>query len=194
MQQFQEWYLSMDFTQQLFWGCAIVATVIFMIQTTLTMLGIDGDMDFNVDPSAFDGDTTDFGGLSLFSIRSMINFFVGFGWAGVCFHGIISSIPLLYAVSTIIGIGFGSLWFIIRRKMNSLEKNGAYSITDAVGKTCDVYLRIPAGRKGTGKIQISLKGSIHELAAMTDGDAIATGTKVSVLSVIDSSTVLVTQA
>ena len=43
-------------------------------------------------------------------------------------------------------------------------------IRDAVGKTVDVYLRIPANRKGQGKVQVSFHGSIQELHAQTDSD------------------------
>lgn len=185
----QEWYSNLDFTQQLFWGCAIVSSVIFLIQMILTLIGIDSDID--VGGADFDGDTTDFGGLSLFSIRSMINFFVGFGWAGVSFHGIIQSVPLLYVVSVVVGIAFGSMWIVMRRKLARLEKNGAYKIEDCVGKTCDVYLRIPARKSGAGKVQVSINGSIHELSAMTEGEQLPTGAKVRVLALINGNTLLV---
>ena len=40
-------------------------------------------------------------------------------------------------------------------------------------------------------MQVSLNGSVHEFDAMTDGDSIASGQKVEVVSTIDGSTVLV---
>lgn len=190
MQQIQDWFMGMDGMQQTFWLCAIIGSFVFCIQTLLTLIGIDHD--FDIDTGAdFDGDTTDFGGLSLFSIRSVVNFFVGFGWAGVCLKDAISNYILLVVVSVIVGLAFGSLWFFIRRKMMRLESNGAYRIKDAVGKVCSVYLRIPGGKTGTGKVQISLGGSVHELAAVTEGEEISTGTKVKVLSLLDDETLLV---
>jgi hypothetical protein len=40
-------------------------------------------------------------------------------------------------------------------------------------------------------IQLPVQGSIRELSAMTEGPALTTGTKVKVVSLIDSNTVLV---
>ena len=76
--------------------------------------------------------------------------------------------------------------------MLKLEKNGAYRIDDCVGQIVDVYLAIPAKRSGVGKVQISFSGSVQELAALTDSDEpIRSGSKVRVLEIIDTSTVLV---
>lgn len=187
-----DWYNSLDFTQQLFWGCAIVASVVFAIQMVLTLIGIDADVDF--DGPDFDGDTTDFGGLSLFSIRSLVNFLMGFGWAGVCFHGVIGNVFLHFLASIAVGLAFGSIWFVVRKKMRQLEKNGAWKIQDCLNNTCDVYLRIPGNKSGMGKVQISLGGSIHELNAMTEQEELPTGTKVVVTEVMDASTLLVARA
>ena len=68
-------------------------------------------------------------------------------------------------------------------KMKKLEHNGAYKIADCVGKSCDVYLRIPAAGEGRGKVQISLNGSIHEFDAVSTGEALATGKRVKVVAV-----------
>ena len=50
----------------------------------------------------------------------------------------------------------------------------------------DTYLRIPATKSGSGKILVSVRGSIHELEAMTEGDEIPTGAKVRVTKAIGS--------
>lgn len=190
MQQIQEWYLSLDGVQQAFWSFAIISSLIFCVQMIMTLIGIDHDLD--VDASAdVSGDTTDFGGLSLFSIRSVVNFFVGFGWAGVCLADAIPNTLLLVLVSMLVGVAFGSLWFFIRRNMMRLESNGAYKVADCVGKVCTVYLRIPARNEGMGKVQVSINGSIHEIAAATEGNEISTGMKVKVLSLLDDETLLV---
>ena len=139
-------------------------------------------MDFDV--GDFDGNTMDTGGaVSLFSIRSLVNFFVGFGWAGVSFYNDISSKALLYFVAICVGCLFSYATVFLIRKMKKLEHNGAYKIADCVGKSCDVYLRIPAAGEGKGKVQISLNGSIHEFDAVSTGEAIATGKRVKVVAV-----------
>lgn len=188
MENLQNWFLALDTNLQVYWTAAVISGVIFLVQLILTLVGIDSDIDTDVD---FDGDTTDFGGLSLFSIRSIVNFFLGFGWTGVGLWGHVENVYLLYVLSVIAGLLLAVVCLFVMRKLKRLEKNGAYRLQDAIGKTCSVYLRVPANRSGKGKIQISLGGSIHEINAVTDGEQISTGNTVEVLSVVDSSTVLV---
>lgn len=188
----QEWYLALDPTMQVFWGCAIISSAVFAVQAILTLIGIDAHDAMDLDIA--DGDTMDVGGgLSLFSIRSLVNFFVGFGWAGVSFANDISSKAVLYFVAIIIGLAFAYIYVFMRKKLSKLEANGAYKIADSVGKTAEVYLRIPERGKGKGKIQISINGSIHELDALSKGEEIPTGAKVKVEAVEGSTVIVVPQ-
>ena len=189
MQEYFDMYSSLDPWMKVYWGCALIAGGIFVIQMVLTLIGMDST-DVDVD---FDGpDTMDLGGsISLFSIRNLINFFCGFGWAGVCLNSTIPNRILLLFVAILVGIGFVLMFFYIKKQTNKLQHNGAFKIEDCIGKTTDVYLRIPGQRQGKGKIQVSINGSIQEIDAMTDGDNISSGSKVKVESIIDPSTVLV---
>lgn len=183
MEEFQNWYLALDTNQQIYWGIAIVATVFFLIQTLLTFIGIDAMDGMDMDVDIAEGDTMDTGGaLSLFSVRSLINFAVGFGWTGVCLHSSITNPLLLGIVALLVGIAFGAMYPFFRKKLMRLESNGAYKLTDCIGKEADVYLRIPKEKSGRGKVQVSLNGSIHEFDAMTEGDNCATGERVRIVS------------
>ena len=190
MSEFSNWYFSLDANLQIFWGCAIVGSAVFALQAVLTIIGLDSaDIDMGAD---FDGDTMDTGGgLSLFSIRSLVNFFVGFGWAGIGFYKSIHSEFVVYLIAIAVGVAFGYMYIYLRRKLKKLEYNGAVDINDALGKEADVYLRIPAEAKGAGKVQISLGGSIFEYPAITNGEEIASGKRIKVVEVIDSKTLLV---
>ena len=190
MNELTTWYLGLAPTLQIFWGCALISSGVFAIQTILTFIGMDSvDMDVDAD---FDGDTMDTGGyMSLFSIRSLVNFFVGFGWAGVSFYTAIPSKILLFIVAIAIGLGFGYMYIFLRRKLMCLESNGAVDINDSVGKEAEVYLRVPANNTGTGKVQIGLRGSIHEFPAVTDGDEIPSRKRIKVVKVLDNKTLLV---
>ena len=190
------WFTALEPIQQMFWGCALVASVVFLIQMVLTMLGMDGhnvDVDFDVaDFGDMDTDTMDMGGaLSLFSIRNLVSFFVGFGWAGVSLHNLITSPVLLIIVSILVGCGFVWVFFIVKKQMKKFEANGAFDIQNCKGRTANVYLRIPGQNSGKGKIQISVNGAFHELDALTDGEPIATGSKVRITEIIDGETLRV---
>lgn len=179
IENIQTWFYALSGDEQTFWGITIVASAIFLVQALLTLIGMDvhADMDFDFT----DGDTMDAGGaVSLFSIRSLVNFFFGFGWAGVTFVG---TMPLwaVVVIAIIIGFCFSYLYIFLRRRLLRLERNGAMNIMECKGKQGSVYLRIPAD--GKGKVQLSVNGSIHELDAVSNGVEIKTGAAVRVTDV-----------
>lgn len=176
-------YYALDTMQKVFWGAAVVATFVFLLQFLLTMLGMDHS-DVDVD---FDGtDTMDVGNsINLFSIKNLINFSMGFGWSGVCLRELIPNPILLTLASVVIGGLFVLMFVYIFVKTRRLEKNGAFNINDCLNRTADVYLRIPSGGEGKGKVQISLNGSVHEFDAITDEDCIPSGTRVRIIEVLE---------
>lgn len=215
--QLSNWFASLDTSMQVFWACAIAATVVFIIQNLLMLLGI-GDMDSDVDAdvstdfdvhtdidsfdgasdidissghSGHEGTLGSAGIFSLFTLRNFINFFLGFGWGGVSFAPVIHSKGLLILVAFLCGLLFVAVFVLMFRAIMRLEKNGAFRISDCVGQVASVYLRIPANHSGAGKVQISINGSVHELNAFTDGDFLPTGARVRVTKVIDAGSLLV---
>jgi len=182
-------YGAMPLLLQIFWGCAVVASLIFLVQMVLTLIGMDSS-DMDVD---FDGaNTMDLGGgLNLFTIKNFIGFLVGFGWAGVCFYNSITSPLLVILVAVIVGLLFVGIFVVIYKQTKKLEHNGAFQIDEVKGTTVSVYLRIPAQGSGKGKVQVSQNGSVHELDALTDGEEIPSGAKVKVVEIVDNETVKV---
>lgn len=194
MEEFSNWYAALPSTLQLFWGCALLSSLVFLVQAALTLLGMDGDSDFDLDASS-SGDTMDLGGgLSLFSVRSFVNFFVGFGWAGISFYELIPQKILLYIVAAIVGCGFVWLYFFIRRQAMRLQSDGSIKVKKCIGSYCDVYLRIPGENAGTGKVQISINGSIHEMSAITYGPLLSSNSHVRVVDVLDNDVLVVEKA
>ena len=194
MEDISNWYSALPSILQLFWGCAIVSSFVFLVQAILTLLGMDGDSDFDLDASA-SSDTMDLGGgLSLFSVRSFVNFFVGFGWAGIGFYNLIPQPWLLYVIAAFIGCFFVWLYFFIRRQTMRLQSDGSINVKKCIGSHCDVYLRIPAENSGTGKVQISINGSIHEYSAVTKGALLPSGSRARVVDVMDNDVFVVEKA
>ncbi len=213
--QVSTWFSGLSGTMQVFWACAIAATIVFIIQNLLMLMGI-GDMDSDVDADVstdvdvhtdFDSENADVdlssghsghegtlgsaGIFSLFTLRNFINFFLGFGWGGISFAPVIANKGLLVLVAFLCGLLFVAVFVLMFRAIMRLETNGAFRISDCVGQTANVYLRIPAAHAGAGKIQISINGSVHELNAFTDGDFLPTGSRVRVTKVIDAGSILV---
>ncbi len=178
----KEFFANMDGTQQFYWYIAIGASVIFIIQTIMTFVGADADTGVDAD---FDGNLD--GGDSpfqLFSLRNLINFLLGFGWAGVSLYTAIESNVLLAIVAFLVGVLFIAFFFFIMRALLKLSEDNSFKIEDTIGKTADVYLSIPAAKTGKGKVFISVKGSTHELSAITNSiDEIKNGSLVKVVGI-----------
>lgn len=186
-----EWFNQLDPILKMYWGIAIFASIVVLLQTCLSFLGTgdvdtgDVDVDFDADTDA-DADSLDHvGAMHLFSIRNVFYFLLGFGWTGVSFWNTIPNRGILCLVAVLVGCIFIGIFLFIYRQMMKLQSNGAFDINDSVGKVCDVYLRIPAKNQGLGKVQVSFNGSIQELDARSTGEQIPSGVKVQVVRVID---------
>lgn len=181
-----EAFSALDTAQKVFWCVALGASIVFVIQTIITFVGLDSDTDLDAD--GFD----DVNGISgFFSLKNMVNFLLGYGWAGVAFRDFIQSPVWLQLAAVGVGLLFVIAWVIIVRQVMKLGVDKTFHIEETVGMVADVYLRIPAAKGGCGKIMVSVKGSVHELDALTEGAEIPTGAKAKVISAVGSDTVLV---
>ena len=182
-----DWFIQRDPSLRFYWGIAIFASIVVIIQMTMSFAGMgdidsgDADVDFSTDTDSLDNA----GSMHLLSIRNIFYFLLGFGWAGVSLWSTISNAVILCISSVLIGCLFVAIFIFLFRQMMKLQSNGAFNINDAVGKVCDVYLRIPGQNEGLGQVQIRFNGSVQELDARTGGEPIPSGTKVRVLRVID---------
>ena len=177
----KEFFSSMDGMQQFYFYIAIGTSIIFIIQTIMTFVGADADSGVDADfDGNLDGVETPF---QLFSLRNLVNFLLGFGWTGVAFYNIISSKVLLGILAFIVGLIFVAIFFILMRALMKLAEDNSFKLEDTVGKTADVYMTIPPAKSGKGKIFISVRGTTHELSAITPSEeAIKSGALVKVLS------------
>lgn len=187
-----ETFRSLDLTLQVFWALAILSSVVFIIQAIMTFMGFDADTDFDAPDSADMSDSFDASGFHLVSFKSIVSFILGFSWTGVLFWDDFENTVWLCLLATFVGLVFMAIIAWALYMVMKLDKDNTFRLADAVGKTADVYLRIPASKQETGKITISVNGSMHELEAMTESaEPIATGSKVRIVSVLDGEIMLV---
>lgn len=145
--------------------------------------GTDADFDSNLS-----GTEAPF---QLFSLRNLINFLLGFSWAGIAFYSTITSPGLLILFSLVIGILFVVLFFVVIKQIQKLAEDNSFRISNTLHKTAEVYLSIPEMKNGKGKILISVNGSVHELEAMTESHRIETGTLVKVVKIENEDVLIV---
>lgn len=186
----------MDYFEQMepllrtFWYVALPASLIFAIQTILSFIGADAsdglEADFNGD---FEGGSDTF---QLFSLRNLINFLLGFSWTGISFYSNIPNATLLILLALAVGGLFVYLFFIIIKQVQKLAEDNSFRYEKTIGKTGEVYLTIPGQFAGKGKISLSIKGSAHELDAITAGDSLPSGALARVVK-IESDNLLVVE-
>ena len=198
-----DWWNSLDLAAQIFYCIAIPASVILLIQTVLTFIGIgdgaeaDADADVDIPDDAdtpdgvFGGDTVtethDFVGLEglrVLTLRGIIAFFVVFGWVGVVMDSFDIKLYITIPVAFVCGVAIMFVLALIFRSLMKLRNNGNIDNKNAIGVSGKVYLTVPPSRQGQGKVQIIVQGAFVEREAVTDDPSpILTGSEIVVVGV-----------
>ena len=189
------WWADLSPVMRILWGITLTASLIFIIQSVMTFLGADADSNFDVDvDTSMDGSNLSNieGGSNLYTFRNFVNFFLGFGWTAILLQGSVKSTALLVVIAVIVGIALVAGVMYLFKWLSTMQQSGNINVYKAaVGCQGKCYLSIPGERAGEGKVQITIQGAVREYNAVTDGDAIKTGTPVKVVEAIDANTLLV---
>jgi hypothetical protein len=183
------WWISLDLYQKIMWGIAIPFSVIFLIQTIMTFVGMGGHGEISGDADV-DSDTQM--PFQFFTFRNFVNFFLGFSWAGISFYKSVDSKVWLTFLCVFVGLVLVAIVMALLYALSKATQSGNIDIGNAVGHPAKVYFTIPAAGKGAGKIQMSIQQAIREYDAVSNSrDPIPTGSMVNVISVVDAHTLLV---
>ena len=186
-----QWWTGLEPAMKILWAVTLSASLIFVIQSIMTFIGASGDVDtdFDSDSDIPDGEGT---GMGLLTFRNFVNFCLGFGWSAILLRDQIAGTGLLLIVSMLIGVALVFLVMMLFKWLSSMQESGNINLAKAAaGCEGTVYLTIPAARSAAGKVQININGSVREYAAMTDGEELKTGSRIRVVEVIGSDTLLV---
>lgn len=133
--------------------------------------------------------------VGILTFRTMVAGTTMFGLAGMAAHtsGLDTTMSLSVALAAAAGAVFVLAWTI--QGMNKLKADGTARVERAVGRTGTVYLTVPAGKAGRGKVTVSVQNRTVEYQAITaHGQPLPTGAKVVVVDFITSDTVEVAPA
>lgn len=181
-----DFFDTLDPLLRTLWYIAIPTSIIFIIQSIMTFIGGDAS-----DSSEFHTETSGGDNSHFFSLRNLINFLLGFSWAGIGFYNSIENRFLLIFVALNVGFVFVVMFFYIIKQLLRLGEDNTFNIQNTLSKTADVYLTIPAKAHGKGKIHISVNGSLHELDAISESDRIETGSIVKIVKITTDNIVVV---
>ena len=168
----------------LFLWCAILGGTVLVLQLVAGFVGLEYG---HAHDGHFDDGASE--GLNLLSVRSIsagIAFFGLVGLATASLGALIAPVAALAAGATaMVGVA------AIVKAFGRLERDATLSLSSAVGNTGSVYLSIPGRREGVGKIHVTVQNRLVECRAVTDEEALPTGTSVLVVDVDGSDTVVV---
>lgn len=149
----------------------VVSTGLFIIKTILMLIGVDGEADLDVDADVdVEADNSD---AALLSVHTVLAFLMGLGWGSLMFiNAFHFAVFLAVGLGCLVGLGFlygaGSLMRLVKK----LDHAGAkIDITEAIGKTGQVYLTIP--KNGSGEVTVTVAGAQRNfIAKSADGKKI----------------------
>ena len=169
---------------------ALVGTTFFLLRLLIALFfGGDGDVDGDLADSGGDG------AFSLFSLLSILAFFMGAGWMGLTCR---VDWQLGSMVSALAATGFGFALMVMASGMmafaRKLSRSVEYDLSTAVGRVANVYMTVPAKGEGKGQIQVSVSGRLKTLDAVSSGPKISQFSSAKVIDVRDDGTFVVEPA
>jgi hypothetical protein len=182
---------ELDLMRQIYWLISIPSTLIFLFLVVSSVFGsaMDADIHTDFDHSFTGGDDIPF---QFLSVKNIVGFFTMFGWSGLGFISLEMHPVMVIFLSSICGflmmLAMATLFYLMSR----LAETGTLNVRNAIGRTGEVYLTIPAARKGIGKVQITVQGTLQTLDAITDdAEPLTNSSFVQVVDVIDNQILLV---
>jgi hypothetical protein len=163
---------------------ALVGGALLALQLVLGVLGASDvhlpGMDGHGDHAGGDVSASD--ALNLLSFRALTAGALFFGLTGLAVQEAGLGLVALPA-AVLVGLAFAAATAWVMRAMGRMESDGAERLEAAVGQSGTVYLGIPAGRAGRGKVHLTLGGRLVECQAQSE-QALGTGDSVLVIGVV----------
>jgi hypothetical protein len=134
-------------------------------------------------------------GSQFFTLKSMLGFFMLFGWTGLGLISMGVALWLTAVVSIAAGLVMMAVTAFIFYGMSRLTDNGTLKMENAINSFAEVYLPIPGSRAGIGKVNLKVQGAVRELDAVTeDLELIPTGSIVKVTGLMNEHILIVTNS
>lgn len=156
--------------------CAVVGGAALALQIVLGLIGMSQHLEIpwlehDVEVA---GDALD-----LLSVRALSAGLLFFGLVGLAVGTPLFALPAALVAGGAAAVGVAATM----RAMLRMESDGRVRLHRAVGETGSVYLSIPGGRAGQGKVHLTLQGRTVECLAVSE-QPLSTGASVLVVDVV----------
>lgn len=208
-----EWWNALQPLEQVLYIIALPATVVLLLQTILTLVGLghgaDVDHDGSLDGAGAGGDfdhdggvceadhsfehtgeahADHDGGFHLLTVRGIVAFLTIFGWVGIALLDMGLSAFLALPIAVVAGGAAMFLVAVLLKLALDMQQSGNLDVHNALGLTGEVYVPIEPGAKG--KVTLVLQERFTELDAVCD-QPLKTGQAVRVIDVADDGVLVV---
>ncbi len=169
--------------------CTVLGGGVLILQLLLGLFGVDAAHGLDHLDAPHDighggaHDAAGANGLNLFSVRALSAGLAFFGLSGLAAKS--AGWPLILVLVAAVVPGFLAMLLVAysMRWILRLESDRSIRVADAIGEGAVVYIPIPGSDSGPGKVSLTLNGRTVEYDAVTRGEALSTGTKVTVVDV-----------
>lgn len=177
------WWNEITLTEQILYIVAAASTILLLIQTVLSMIGVDSNFEQNAATVAF----------RPFTVRGVLSFFSIGAWVTIVAYKAVCNFPLSFGIGA--AAGFLTVFLTARAFQKAMQlrhskKGNSENLTGTCG---EVYVTIPPRGEGKGKVSIMAERDrlcVFNAIAYED-NKIPTGTRVRVAEVLEADFLLV---
>ena len=123
-----EWWTSLDLFMKILWCIAIASSLIFIVETILTFIGADVEMDTDVDFDMADGGFEGDPSMNLYTFRNLVNFLLGMSWTAILLKDQIASKALLMLIAFAVGALLVTAVMYMFRWLSKMQQSGNINI------------------------------------------------------------------
>lgn len=186
--QFTNWWESLNAARQMFYGIGLAAGFIALVLAVLSFIG----MEHHDAADGIGSADVDHGGGGIFSVKPLVGFLLGFGLAGGMALDAGLSLIVAVGIACLAGALVMGIIVLMFRTIYAMKSDGTMRINDAVGAVGTVYVALPPKKGAGGQVVVNFNGRQETFAALSAAEQpITSGNKVKVVSIIDGRTVLV---
>ena len=148
-----EWWTSLDLFMKILWCIAIASSLIFIIETVLTFIGADVEMDMDTDFDIADGGFEGDPSMNLYTFRNLVNFLLGMSWTAILLNEQMKSKALLMLIAFAVGAAIVFAVMMMFKGLSKMQQSGNVDVRvlkDILGheqlNTTQIYTHVSVER------------------------------------------------